>query len=94
MPLAATLVIGDQLVHTDGVDFTLLEPAALAVGLTLAVPALATVIITALGDRWIGSGITVWQALPPAVAWTARAGITAGVALAATSLMADLRLIL
>ena len=55
MPLAATLVVGDQLVHADGVDFTLLEPAALAVGLTLAVPALATVIVTALGDRWIGS---------------------------------------
>lgn len=94
MPLAATLVIGDQLVHTDGVDFTLLDPAALAVGLTLAVPALATVIITALGDRWIGSGTTVWQALPPVVTWTARVGITAGVALATAGLITDLRLIL
>jgi hypothetical protein len=94
MPLAATLVIGDQIVHTDGVDFTLVEPAGLAVGLTLAVPALATVIVTALGDRWIGSPVTVWEALPPAVAWTARAGIAAGVALAAAGLVADLRLIL
>lgn len=94
MPLAATLVIGDQLVHADGVDFNLLEPAALAVGLTLAVPALGTVIVTALGDHWIGSDATVWQALPPAIAWTARAGITAGVALAAAGLVADLGLIL
>jgi hypothetical protein len=94
MPLAATLVIGDQLVHTDGVDFTLLEPPGLAVGLTLAVPALATVIVTTLGDRWIGSDVTVWQAVPPAVAWTARAGVTAGVALAGAGLLADLRLIL
>jgi len=94
MPLAAALVIGDQLVRTDGVDFQLLEPAVVAVGLTLAVPALATVIVTALGDRWIGSEVTVWQALPPAVAWTARAGITTGVALATTGLVADLRLIL
>ena len=94
MPLAATLVIGDQMVHTDGVDFALLEPAALAVGLTLAVPALATVIVTALGDRWIGKGATLWQGLPPAVAWTARAGITVGVALATVGLVADLRLIL
>ena len=94
MPLAAMLVIGDQVVHAGGVDFTRLEPAALAVGLTLAVPALATVIVTALGDRWIGSGVTVWQALPPAVAWTARAVITAGIALATTGLVADLRLIL
>jgi hypothetical protein len=94
MPVAATLVIGGQLVHTDGVDFALLEPAALAVGLTLAVPALATVIVTVLGDRWIGSGATLWQALPAAVGWTARAAITACVALAAAGLVADLRLIL
>jgi hypothetical protein len=94
MPLAATLVIGDQVVHADGVDFTLLEPAALAVGFTLAAPALATVIATVLGDRWIGSGDTVWQALPSAVAWTARAVITAGVALATAGLVADLRVIL
>ena len=64
MPLAATLVIGDQMVHADSVDFTLLEPTALAVGFTLAVPALATVVVTALGDRWIGSDVTVWQSLP------------------------------
>ena len=94
MPLAATLVIGDQLVHADGVDFTLLEPPVLAVGLTLAVPAAATVIVTALGDRWIASETTTWQALPSAVAWVARAGITAAVALATAGLVDDLRLIL
>ena len=94
MPLAAALVIGDQLIRTDGIDFQLLEPAVVAVGLTLAVPALATVIVTALGDRWIGGGVTVWQALPPAFAWTARAAITTGVALATAGLVADLRLIL
>jgi hypothetical protein len=94
MPLAASLAIGDQVVHPGGVDFTLLEPAAFAVGFTLAVPAFATVIVTALGDRWIGSGPTVWQALPPAVAWTVRAIITAGVALATAGLVADLRHIL
>jgi len=94
MPLAAMLVIGDQVVHADGVDFTLLEPAALAVGFTLAVPALATVIVTVLGDRWIGSDMTVWQRLPPTVAWLVRAGITVGIAFAAAGLVDDLRLIL
>ena len=94
MPLAAALVIGDQLINPDGVDFTLLEPTLLAVGLTLAVPALATVIVTVLGDRWIGSETTVWQAVPSALAWTARAGITAVVVLSATGLAADLRSIL
>ena len=94
MPLAAMLVIGDQVVHSDGVDFTLLEPAALAVGFTLAAPALATVIVTVLGDRWIGSDMTVWQRLPPTVAWLVRAGITVGIAFAAAGLVDDLRLIL
>jgi len=94
MPLAAMLVIGDQVVHADGVDFTLLEPAALAVGFTLAVPALATVIVTVLGDHWIGSDMTVWQRLPPTVAWLVRAGITVGIAFAAAGLVDDLRLIL
>ena len=94
MPLAAMLVIGDQVVHADGVDFTLLEPAALAVGFTLAAPALATVIVTVLGDRWIGSDMTVWQRLPPTVAWLVRAGITVGIAFAAAGLVDDLRLIL
>jgi len=94
MPLAVTLVVGGQLLHADGVDFTLLEPTALAVGMTLAVPALAAFVVTALGDRWIGSGVTVWQALPPVVAWTARAGITVGIALATVGLVEDLRGIL
>jgi len=94
MPLAAALVIGDQLINPDGVDFTLLEPTLLAVGLTLAVPALATVIVTVLGDRWIGSETTMWQAVPSALAWTARAGITAVVVLSAIGLAADLRLVL
>jgi hypothetical protein len=94
MPLAVTLVVGGEVVHTDGVDFTLLEPVALTVALTLAIPAWATVLVTVLGDRWIGDDVTVWQRLPPALAWTARIGITAGVALAAAGLLADLRLIL
>ena len=93
MPLGAVLVVGDQVVHTDGVDFTLLEPTVLAVGFPLAVPALATVIVTALGDRWIGSGPTVWQALPSVVVWSVRAAITLGLAIAAAGLVSDLRVI-
>jgi len=94
MPVAVTLVVGGQVVHTDGVDFRLLEPTAVAIGLTLAVPALATVLVSWLGDRWLGDGSTVWQAVPPAVAWTVRAGITAGVALAAVGLVSDVSLLL
>jgi hypothetical protein len=94
MPLGAGIVIGGMLVHADGVDFTLLGPPALAVGLTIAVPVLATVIVTALGDRWIGSDHTVWQVLPAPFAWVARAGVTLLIGASAVGLVADLRLIL
>ncbi|GAA3257003.1 hypothetical protein ACFO1B_48570 [Dactylosporangium siamense] len=76
LPLGATLVIGAMLVHSDGVDFTLLDPPLVAVALTLSVPLLASVLVTWLGDRWIGSDQTVWQQLPAVVAWTARAALT------------------
>ncbi|MDG6110363.1 hypothetical protein Daura_19355 [Dactylosporangium aurantiacum] len=75
VPLGATLVIGAMMVHSDGVDFTLLDPPLLAVGLTLMIPLLASTLITWLGDRWIGSDQTVWQRVPAAVAWTARGAL-------------------
>ena len=75
MPLGATLVIGAMMVHSDGVDFVVLDPPLVAVGLTLCVPLLATVLVTWLGDRWIGSDQTVWQRMPAPVAWTARAAL-------------------
>jgi hypothetical protein len=46
------------------------------VALTLSVPLLASILITWLGDRWIGSDETVWQRMPAPVAWTARGGLT------------------
>ncbi|WP_238015729.1 hypothetical protein KZZ52_36725 [Dactylosporangium sp. AC04546] len=84
VPLGATLVIGSMMVHSDGVDFTLLDPPLVAVALSLSVPLLATVLVTWLGDRWIGSDQTIWQRMPAAVAWIARIGLAlfAGWALA------------
>ncbi|MFF5225375.1 hypothetical protein [Dactylosporangium sp. NPDC000521] len=76
VPLGATLVIGSMMVHSDGVDFTLLDPPLVAVGLCLCVPLLATVLVTWLGDRWIGSDQTVWQRMPAAVTWIARGALT------------------
>jgi hypothetical protein len=76
MPLGATVVIGSMMVHSDGIDFTLLEPAWLAVVLTLSVPLVATILVTMLGDRWIGSDRTTWQRMPTAILWIARAALT------------------
>jgi hypothetical protein len=94
MPLGATAVIGAMLVHSDGVDFTLLEPPLLGVVLALAVPLVATILVTVLGDRWIGSDQTTWQWMPAAVAWIARAVLTLAAAISAVNLATDLNQIL
>jgi hypothetical protein len=77
MPVGATLVIGSMLVHSEGVDFTLLQPWWLAVGMTLAVPFLYTLMLTALADRWLGDRPSAWSRLPGLVPWVARAALTA-----------------
>jgi hypothetical protein len=82
IPLGVTLVIGSMLVHSDGVDFRLLEPLGLAVGLTLSMPLVYAVGIVWLGDRWLGDGPTVWQRLPKAAAILARLTLS-GIALVA-----------
>jgi hypothetical protein len=77
MPVGATIVVGSLLVHSEGVDFTLLEPLWLAVALTLSVPFLYTLMLAALADRWLGDEPGLWQALPAAIPWFARAAFTA-----------------
>lgn len=64
--LGPAVVVGAQLVHTDGVDFTLLGPLWLTVGLFVAIPGLAVLLLTVLAERWIAPD-----------AWTARAPLWA-----------------
>jgi hypothetical protein len=47
----AGVVVCAVLVHSDGIDFTLLRPLWLAVGLFLALPVLYVVLLTVLGER-------------------------------------------
>lgn len=87
--LGAGLPVGALIVHTDGVDFTLLGPAWLTVGLFVAVPA--------------AYGLTMWLLLEPrlprppswgraeAVRWLLRAGATTVLFVAALDLIGDLR---
>jgi hypothetical protein len=86
----ATIVVGSQLLHSDGVDFTRLEPIGLAVGLTLSMPLLFALGISWLGDRWLGDGPTFWQRLPAAVPWVARGLLTALALVAAIDLAGTL----
>ncbi len=90
MPIGATLVVGSMLVHSDGVDFTLLQPVELGVAMTLAVPFLYTLLVAALADRWLGDAPSVWSRMPMAVPWVARAALTALAVVAFAGLMSTI----
>ena len=53
LAIGATIVVGAGLVHSDGVDFTLLEPTWAAIGLTLAIPLVYALALPPLADRWL-----------------------------------------
>ena len=57
---------GALIVHSDGVDFTLLKPAWLAVGLFVLLPALGAFTIAVLAERWAGVGAAAATFGPPA----------------------------
>jgi hypothetical protein len=50
--LVGAALVGSVVVHEDGVDFTLLEPQALAVALFVALPAVASAMVFGLVERW------------------------------------------
>lgn len=58
--LAPAVVVGAVIVHTDGVDFTLLQPVPLAVGLFVAIPAVYAALLTLVVERWLARD--VWPA--------------------------------
>lgn len=51
----AALVGGSSFVNEDGVDFTLLEPALLAIVLFFALPGLAAALVVLLVERWMSA---------------------------------------
>jgi len=59
--LAAGVGVGNLLVHTDGVDFTLLEPALVSVLPFVAIPAAYGAALTVVAERWI---LAAWP-VPP-----------------------------
>lgn len=77
--IGPAVVVGEMLVHTDGVDFVLLEPAALAIALFVLLPGLYACGLTLLAERWLRpgawpqrarrgwAGLGVWVLAPPLV---------------------------
>lgn len=51
--LASGVVVGAVLVHTGGVDFTLLQPVPLTVGLFLGIPAVYAALLTLVAEHWL-----------------------------------------
>lgn len=51
--LGPAVVVGALLVHREGVDFTLLRPAWLAIALFVAIPGLYAGLLTAVEERWL-----------------------------------------
>lgn len=47
------VVAGEMLVHVDGVDFTLLEPAWLAIAFFVLIPGVYSALLTVLAERWL-----------------------------------------
>jgi hypothetical protein len=47
------VVVGALIVHTDGVDFTLLQPVSLTVGIFVAIPVVYAALLTLLAEHWI-----------------------------------------
>lgn len=53
MSVGSGVVVGSLIVHTDGVDFTLLGPVWLTVGLFVAIPVLYAAALTLLAEHWL-----------------------------------------
>jgi hypothetical protein len=61
------VVVGSLLVHTDGVDFRLLQPLWLTVSLFVIIPAAYGAALTVLAERWLAPGSKA-ASLHPALA--------------------------
>jgi hypothetical protein len=46
---------GATIVHDDGIDFTLLDPALMSILLFVALPGVASALVVVLVERWVGS---------------------------------------
>ena len=86
--LAAGLTVGAMLVHTDGIDFTFLQPVGLAVALFVAVPATYGLLLTTVAERHLPTPRQTWGRAE-AVRWVLRAGCAAVVVAGLVDLVGD-----
>jgi hypothetical protein len=70
----AAVVMGGQIVHVGGVDFTFLDPVWLAVALFVAIPGVYAALLTVLAERWLApdgrfATSAFWLAVVPLLLW-------------------------
>jgi hypothetical protein len=53
--LGPAVVVGDRLVHVDGVDFAILDPVWLAIALFVLIPGVYAVALSLLAERWLAA---------------------------------------
>ncbi len=75
--LVAAAADGAGFVHEDGIDFSLVEPAALAVVLFVALPGLAAALVVVLVERWVVRDPATSRTLSAVVVVAAVAGTLA-----------------
>jgi hypothetical protein len=68
------VVVGSQIVTTDGIDFTL-DPALLAVAMFVLIPGLYAALLTVLAERWLAADgpfvrAPLWLAIVPLLLWS------------------------
>jgi len=69
--VGAGVVVGSQLVHTDGVDFRLLDPLWLAVGLFVLLPTIYVALLSATSERLLARDrpMPTWLVAAGMAAW-------------------------
>lgn len=85
--LGPAVVVGEQLVHTDGVDFRLLSDAWLGIGLFVLIPGVYGALLVVVSERWLArDGFFARARLPvallPLLALLPLAPLAAGLAVA------------
>ena len=68
------VVVGSQIVTTDGIDFTL-DPALLAIAMFVLIPGLYAALLTVLAERWLADDgpfarAPLWLAVVPLLLWS------------------------
>jgi hypothetical protein len=72
--LGPAVVVGSMLVHVEGVDYTVLDPAWLAIVMFVTIPGVYAALLTVVAERWLLRDSTwmqssLWLAVVPLLLW-------------------------